>query len=235
MESSEPISARRVRNTPSQRAIRELGTRESTPISPVACVRTKLRVNKSSEVIYKTNRYSVPSRFAYREAIIEAFHDRICVTVDGVLIAEHERIFGKRKTVLDLIHFLDRLSFAHRDIVHAEVSRRRRFHQVLNSLLHRYIESDPANASKRFRRVVALLEHYSMQDVFDAIEESTQSDADDLATITLILKNARRPYDPDNDSLRVFDSERFRVDRHNWHRERVTPGAELQLINIAVN
>jgi hypothetical protein len=102
-------------------------------------------------------------------------------------------------------------------------------------LLHRYIESNPASASKRFGRVVALLEHYSMQEVFDAIDASTQSDADDLATITLILKHARRPYDPDDDSLRVFDSERFRVDRNNWHRARVTPGADSRLTDIDID
>lgn len=234
MGSSEPT--RRIRNTkPNQQVVCELSTGPSTSMSPAIGVRTKLRINKFSEFIYKTNRYSVPSRFAHREAIIEVFHDRICVSFDGILIVEHERTFAKRTAVLDVVHFLDRLTFEKRDIVHAEVLRRRRFHQVLNSLLHRYIESNPASASKRFGRVVALLEHYSMQEVFDAIEESADSGADDLATIKLILKNARRPYDPDSDSLRVFDSERFRVDKHNWYREHVTPDAEFHPIDINVN
>jgi hypothetical protein len=230
MGSSVPMRVQRVRNRkPGERVVDEPRIRGSAPIPPATCLRTKLRINKLSEVIYKTNRYSVPSRFIHREAIIEAFHDRICVRVDGVLIAEHERTFGKRKAVLDVVHFLDRLSFKHYGIVHAEVLRRHRFHHVLNSLLHRYIESDPASASKRFGRIVALLEHHSMQEVFDASEEATQSDADDLATITLILKHARRPYDADDDSLHVFDSERFRVDRHNWYREQVKPVADSQL------
>jgi len=224
------MRARHIRNKkPDERVVDEPRTLTSAPTPPATCVRTKLRVNKSSEVIYKTNRYSVPSRFIHREAIIEAFHDRICVHVDGVLVAEHERTFGKRKAVLDVVHFLDRLSYQQYGIVHAEVLRLRRFHHVLNLLLHRYIESNPASASKRFGRIVAFLEHHSMQEVFDAIEEATQSDADDLATITLILKHARRPYDADDDSLHVFDSERFRVDRHNWYREQVKPAADSQL------
>jgi hypothetical protein len=221
MGSSVPMRARHARNEkPDERVVDEHRTLGSVPIPPTTCVRTKLRINKVSEVIYKTNRYSVPSKFIHREAIVEAFHDRICVHVDGVLIAEHERTFGKRKAVLDVVHFLDRLSYEQYGIVHAE---------VLNSLLHRYIESNPASASKRFGRVVTLLEHHSMQEVFDAIEEATQSDADDLATITLILKHARRPYDADDNSLHVFDSERFRVDRHNWYREQVKPAANAQL------
>jgi hypothetical protein len=220
---------------PDERVVDEPHTLESAPILPATCVRTKLRINKLSEVIYKTNRYSVPSKFSHREAIIEAFHDRICVYVyGGVLIAEHERTFAKRKAVLDVVHFLDRLSYEQYGIVHAEVLRRRRFHRVLNSLLHRYIESNPASASKRFGRVVALLEHHSMQEVFDAIEEATQSDADDLATITLILKHARRPYDADANSLHVFDSERFRVDRHNWYREQVKFDTEERPRDITI-
>ncbi len=72
---------------------------------------------------------------------------------------------------------------------------------MLNSLLHRHIKSNPASASKRFGRVVALSEHHDhlMQEVFNAIEVSTQSDADDLATITLILKYATRPYNADDE------------------------------------
>lgn len=215
---------------PDDRVVDDHQTLQSAPILPATRVRTKLRINKLSEVIYETNRYSVPSRFSHCEAIIEAFPDRICVYVYGsVLIAEHERTFGKRVAVLDVVHFLDRLSYEQYGIVHAEVLRRRRFHHVLNSLLHRYIESNPASASKRFGRIVALLEHHSMQEVFDAIEEATQNDADDLATITLILKHARRPYDAVADSLHVFDFECFRVDRHNWYREQVKPAADSQL------
>jgi len=199
---------------------------------PTTCVRNKVRINKFAEVIYKTNRYSVPAKCAHRDAIIELSCDRIYVFVDTILRAEHEITFGKHKAILNLVHFIDQLSFEHRGIVLAEVLRRRRFHHSLQSLLNGYVESNSASASKRFMRVIALLEDHTMQEVYDAINASTRSDTDDPAAIALILKQRTRPYDPDDDSLHVFDSEESRNDRYNLHYEQLAPTAELRLSDI---
>jgi hypothetical protein len=194
---------------------RELGVSESTAILPKGCVRAKVCINRFSEVTYNTNRYSVPQRFAYRDAIIELFHDRICVFVDSVLVAEHERTFGKHKASLNLVHFIDLISFLHRGVVLAEVLRRRRFHHSMQSLLNGYVETNPASASKRFMRVVTLLEQRTMQEVVDAVEAGMQRGTNDPAAIALILKQGTRPFDPDDDSLHVFDSEYYRNDKRN--------------------
>jgi hypothetical protein len=87
----------------------------------------------------------------------------------STLFAKHERTFGKHKAILNLIQFIDLLSSEDQGIVLAEVLRRRRFHQSLKSLLNGYVESNPATASKRFMRVVALLKDHTMQEVYDAI------------------------------------------------------------------
>ena len=71
-----------------------------------------------------------------------------------------------------------------------------------------------------------------MQEVYDAINASTRSDTDDPAAIALILKQRTRPYDPDDDSLHVFDSEESRNDRYNLHYEQLAPTAELRLSDI---
>jgi hypothetical protein len=81
-------------------------------------------------------------------------------------------------------------------------------------------------------RIVALLEHHTMQEVFDAIEASTQGGTDDPAAIALILKQGTQPYNAHDDSLRVFDSEDWRIDRYNLHHEHVTPPADLELNDI---
>jgi transposase len=163
-------------------------------ILPTTCIRDNARINKFSEVTYKTNRYSVPSKFAHRDAIVEIFHDRIRVIVDSVLVAEHQRAFGKRDAVLDPVHFIDLLSFKHRAVVRAEVFRHRRFHQSLRSLLNSYVENDPVSAGKRFMRVVALLEHHPMQDLVCAVEAAGQRGTDDPAAIALVLQQQTRPY-----------------------------------------
>ena len=163
-------------------------------ILPTTCLRDNARINKFAEVTCKTNRYSVPSKFAHRNAIVEIFHDRIRVIVDTLEVAEHERIFGKHEAILDPVHFIDLLSFKHRAVVRAEVFRHRRFDQTLRSLLNAYVENDPANAGKRFMRVIALLEHHAMPELVEAVEAARQRGTDDPAAIALILQQHTRPY-----------------------------------------
>lgn len=162
---------------------------------PATCVRDTARINKFAEVTYKTNRYSVPSQFAYRDAIIEVFHDRLRIIVDTIAVAEHPRTFGKREAVLDPVHFIELLSFKHRAVVRAEVFRQRNFHHALRSLLDRYVTTDPANAGKRFMRVIALLEEEcTMEELVDAVQAAFQHGTDDPAAIALILRQGKHPY-----------------------------------------
>lgn len=161
---------------------------------PATCIRDTARINKFAEATYKTNRYSVPSKYAHRDAIIEIYHDRIRIVVDTILVAEHERTFGKHEAILDPVHFVDLLSFKHRAVARAEVFRNHRFHHSLRSLLNRYVDNDPASAGKRFMRVVVLLERYSMPEIVRAVEAAAQRGTDDPAAIALILQQHQHPY-----------------------------------------
>ena len=187
---------------------------------------TNVRITRFAEVIYETNRYSVPSRFAYREATVGICDDLIGVIVDGILVAEHQRALGKRKAILDLVHFIDRLSFLHYGVVLGEVLRRRRFYRSLQSLLNGYADQNPSTASKSFTRVVTLLENHTMQQLYDAIDACARNGTNDPKKIATIIKQTS---DLDDDSLNVFDSEHWRTDRHNYYYDRVPPTAHLLL------
>ncbi len=164
-------------------------------VLPSTCVRESVRINKFSEVTYKTNRYSVPSRYAHRDAILEIFHNRIRIIIEGSIpVAEHERCFGRNQAILDPVHFIDLLSFKHRAVVNAEVFRQRSFNATLRALLNGYSEHDPASAGKRFMRVIALLENHSMDDLVDAVAAARQRGTDDPAAIALSLQQGQRPY-----------------------------------------
>jgi hypothetical protein len=81
-------------------------------------------------------------------------------------------------------------------------------------------------------RVIALLEDHTMQEVYDAIRASTQSDNDEPAAIALILKQTTRPFDPDDEPLRVFDSQEWPSGTHNVYQEQFVPIEEVQLSEI---
>src|SRR5664279_5287508 len=176
----------------------------SSPLRSTTCLLANVRITRFAEVIYETNRYSVPSKFAYRAATFEMCDDRIVVIVDGMLAAEHQRASGKHKAILDLLHFIDRLSFLRYGSVLAEVLRRRRFYRSLQSLLNAYVDQNPATASKRFTRIVTLLENHTMQQLYDAIDACARNGTDDPKSIATMIKQTSGL---DDDPLNVFDSE----------------------------
>jgi transposase len=161
---------------------------------PSTCVRELARINKFGEATYKTNRYSVPSKYAHRDAVLEIFHDRVRIVVDTIPMAEHRRLFGRDQAALDPVHFIDLLTFKHRAVVQAEVFRQRSFSFTLRKLLDGYVENDPMTAGKRFMRVMVLLENHSMNDLENAVAATLQRGTDDPAAIALSLRQGRLPY-----------------------------------------
>jgi hypothetical protein len=76
-------------------------------VLPATCMRRIARVNKFAEVIYETNRYSGPSRWAHRDAIVEVFDERLRIIVGDQCVAEHRRCPGRNQTMPDVRHSLD--------------------------------------------------------------------------------------------------------------------------------
>jgi hypothetical protein len=164
-------------------------------VLPETCVREAVRINKFAEVLCKTNRYSVPTRYAHQDAIVEIFHDRIRIILHGnILVAEHKRLFGKRDASLDPQHFIHLLSSKHRAVLRAEVFQCKTFNQSLKALLNAYAEESPEKAGKRFMRVMSLLERYSIDHLADVVDTAMRRGTIDPAAIELILDQEEREY-----------------------------------------
>ncbi len=171
------------------KALRPLPT-----VLPQPCIREYARVNKFSEMQYKTNRYSVPSRFAHRNAVIEVFSDRLRMVVDDEVAAEHSRCFGRNQAILEPLHFMEVLSRKHRAVERAEVFNNPRFHESLRALLHRYVAHERLTAGKQFMRVIALLDEHRMEALVHAVETAAMKGTDDPAAIALLLQQKAHPY-----------------------------------------
>ena len=68
------------------------------------------RVSPTCLVHYDRNRYSVPATFANRPISLRVYADRLVMTAEGNIIAEHARCFDRRhtggKTIYDWRHYL---------------------------------------------------------------------------------------------------------------------------------
>jgi hypothetical protein len=63
-------------------------------------------VSKTCLVRFDNNRYSVNASAVGRPVDIHAYADRIVVRQDGRIVAEHERAFGRGRTVYDPWHYV---------------------------------------------------------------------------------------------------------------------------------
>jgi hypothetical protein len=70
------------------------------------CEKRPGRVSSTSLVRYRSNDYSVPTRFAHREVMVKGFVDRVVITSEGEIIADHPRSYDSGDFVADPLHYL---------------------------------------------------------------------------------------------------------------------------------
>ena len=108
-------------------------------VLPRACVTKYARVNKFSEVCFERDWYSVPTRWAHRNAVIEVYEQRLRIVVDTEVVAEHQRGKGKGDRFLDPRHYVELLAHKHRAAENALVLSDGRIPDVLRALFDRAV------------------------------------------------------------------------------------------------
>ena len=89
-----------------ERLQRDLAAMRPLPSAPYeACVKATGRVSSQSLVRYKTNDYSVPSTYGFRDVTIRAFVDVIEIGCGGAIIARHPRCYEREQMVFNPVHY----------------------------------------------------------------------------------------------------------------------------------
>ena len=79
------------------------------PLPPVAydaCDKQAGRVSSLSLVRYRTNDYSVPVAYGYRDVLIRGYVDVVVISCGSEVIARHPRSYDRDDFVYDPIHYL---------------------------------------------------------------------------------------------------------------------------------
>ncbi len=174
--------------------IGERFAREETALRPLPnplprpCVVRAAHVNKFSEVVFETNRYSVPTRFAHRAAFIEVYDQRLRIVVDETAAAEHPRLTGRHQNLLDPRHFVDLLSSKHRAADTALVFSGNRLPKSFSDLRRCYVLRDSSRGTRAWMDVVGLLKEVPIEVVDEAIRKAIERGTDDPAAIALIVQ-----------------------------------------------
>jgi len=177
-----------------QRFEREQPMLQSLPaILPRPCVTRYAHINKFAEVCFERNWYSVPTRWAHRNAAVEVYERRLRIVVDAEVVAEHPRGFGTGERFLDPRHYVALLAHKHRAAESALVLSDGRIPDVLRDLFERYRQADSGTATKRWTQVLSLLTEVPVAELAQVVTHALARGTDDPAAIALILMQNRTP------------------------------------------
>lgn len=70
------------------------------------CVTRQATLNPYSQIVYDTNRYSVPVEVARKHLVVKAYPFRVDILHENVVIASHSRLYGKSQDVFEPLHYL---------------------------------------------------------------------------------------------------------------------------------
>jgi len=70
------------------------------------CVTRPVKANPYSQVVFETNRYSVPHSYAGKQLVLRAYPFKLEIMALDRIIASHPRCFGREEDVFDPMHYL---------------------------------------------------------------------------------------------------------------------------------
>jgi len=138
------------------------------PFEP--CEKAATRVSAFSLVRYRTNDYSVPTRYGHREVLVKGFVDHVVIVCGAEIIARHARSYAKADLIFDPIHYLELLERKPGALDQAAPLQGWDLPDEFVTL-RRLLESRMGTRGRReFVQVLRLMESFAIEDVAAAIK-----------------------------------------------------------------
>jgi len=168
--------ARRLRGhteTIAERFERDRAAMLPLPAAPYeACEKVTVRVSSLSLVRYRTNDYSVPTRFGHRQVLVKGYVHRIEIVCGSEVIARHQRSYERETAVYDPLHYLALLEHKSRALDQAAPLTGwqlpecfAHLRRLLEARLRKY-------AAREYIQVLRLLETFPLEEVAAAVEHA---------------------------------------------------------------
>jgi len=172
------------------------------PLPPrdiACCVTTSVCLTPYSQVVFETNRYSVPVERARAHLVLKAYPFHIEILHQDSIIARHPRCYDRETDVFDPLHYLPLLEQRPGAFDHAKPIRRWREHWPLcyKRLLHRLREQWPdGRGIREFVRILHLHQAHPAQLIEQAIEQALTYGCIHADGVTLCLHQLLHPDHP---------------------------------------
>ncbi len=142
------------------------------------CVTRPVKANPYSQVVFETNRYSVPHTYAGRQLVLRAYPFELEILSLENIIATHPRCFGREEDVFDPMHYLTLLEQRPGAFEHAIPVRqwRKKWPASYERLLHSLQESKPEGQGIReFISILKLHQAYASGMIEKAVDAAVSN------------------------------------------------------------
>ena len=173
-----------------QRMERDLEALLPLPAAPFdACDKQAGRVSSQSLVRYRTNDYSVPVAYGYRDVMARGYVDQVVISCGSEVIARHPRSYERDDFVYDPIHYLPLLEQKTGALDQAAPLQGWGLPEEF-ATLRRLLESRMGRRGKReFVQVLRLLESFRLQEVHAAIRDALRLGALSFDAVKHLVKH----------------------------------------------
>jgi transposase len=158
-----------------------------------ACRQESRRVNSLSLVKFKSNNYSVPVEYAYRDVIIKAYVFDLKICYKDIVIATHQRSYSRGDFVFNPLHYLPLLQRKPGALESAKPFSDWELPKSFETL-KRFLQARSGNGGKReYIQVLQLLRDFSLMEVHRAIEKAFAHSCVKFESIRMLTLSGREP------------------------------------------
>lgn len=182
--------------------VAEVWQREKSALLPLsaedypACSSHVVKVNPYSQVVFETNRYSVPAEYVGKQLALRAYSFRVQILSLGQVVTEHRRCFEREQDILDPLHYLGLLEQRPGAFEHALPIRqwRQKWSPDYERLLHSLRQNRPDGSGVReFIAILKLHGRYPPETVDRAVHQALELGAAHLDGVQLCLRQLVSP------------------------------------------
>lgn len=153
-------------------------------------------MNRYGQVVFETNRYSVPAHKAQKQLTLRAYPFRIEILNGREIIAAHQRCYGRQEDILNPLHYLPLLAKRPGAFEHAKPLRqwRESWPPLYDELLHQLKrQQSEIKAVREFVKILQLHNEFEAEMVQTAI---TQAVSEGIPHLNGVLFCLNRLLDP---------------------------------------
>lgn len=165
---------------------------------PYCATRTAIRT-AYSQVVFETNRYSVPVEEGGTQLVVKAYPFHLDILHQEKVIATHPRSYGREQDHFDPLHYLPLLAQRPGAFAHAKPIRRWRdsWPPVYTVLLERLRQQWPDGRGVReFIEILQLHQTYPAPSIAQAIDHALHSGGSHADGVRLCLHQLLHPMQP---------------------------------------